>query len=73
MSLKEYQELISRASGMSSSELLKFISDLAAMAARKKTKGHKHSILELEGLGKSVWDGVDAQEYVDRERSAWNG
>ena len=32
-----------------------------------------HSILELEGLGKEIWQNMDAQEYVERERSSWNG
>jgi hypothetical protein len=31
------------------------------------------SILELQGLGKKIWQGVDGQEYVDRERASWNG
>ena len=31
------------------------------------------SILELQGLGKEIWQGVDAQEYVDQERAAWSG
>jgi hypothetical protein len=33
----------------------------------------RHSILELRGLGKEVWSGVDAEEYVQQERSSWNG
>lgn len=33
----------------------------------------KRSILELRGLGKEVWDGIDAQEYVNQERASWNG
>ena len=32
-----------------------------------------HSIMELEGLGKEIWQNIDAQEYVRRERSSWNG
>lgn len=31
----------------------------------------KHSILELEGLGADLWKGIDAQEYVRKEREAW--
>lgn len=27
----------------------------------------------LRGLHKEVWDGIDAQEYVKRERDAWTG
>jgi plasmid stability protein len=29
------------------------------------------SIMELRGLGKAVWQGVDAAEHVDRERRSW--
>ena len=30
------------------------------------------SILDLEGLGKSVWTNVDAAAHVDAERRAWD-
>ena len=30
------------------------------------------SILDLPGLGKSAWTGVDAAKHVDAERRAWN-
>jgi plasmid stabilization system protein ParE len=30
-----------------------------------------HSITELRGLGKEIWQGEDAQEYVNRERDSW--
>ncbi len=30
------------------------------------------SILELRGLGKEYWDGVNATEHVERERTAWD-
>lgn len=29
------------------------------------------SIMELRGLGKEIWQGVDAQTYVDRLREEW--
>jgi hypothetical protein len=31
----------------------------------------KRHITELEGLGKEIWQGVDAQEYIDAERDSW--
>jgi hypothetical protein len=31
------------------------------------------SLLELEGLGQEVWQGVDVGDYLGRERSSWNG
>jgi len=30
------------------------------------------SILELQGLGKEAWAGVNTDEYVRRERQAWD-
>lgn len=29
------------------------------------------SILGLRGLGKELWQGIDAAEYIRRERDAW--
>ena len=31
----------------------------------------KFNLTDLEGLGKEIWEGVDAQEYVDRLRGPW--
>jgi plasmid stability protein len=30
------------------------------------------SILELQGLGKELWQGVDATSHVERERASWD-
>ena len=30
------------------------------------------SILELRGLGKEIWEGIDAAEYIRRERDSWD-
>ncbi len=32
----------------------------------------RHSILELRGLGKEVWKGVDPSQYVNELRDEWN-
>jgi hypothetical protein len=31
----------------------------------------RHSLMELHGLGKEIWEGIDAQEYVDKLRGPW--
>jgi CopG-like RHH_1 or ribbon-helix-helix domain, RHH_5 len=31
-----------------------------------------HSILELRGLGKELWKGIDALEHVRAERDSWD-
>jgi hypothetical protein len=30
------------------------------------------SLLELEGLGKEIWQGIDAQAYVNQLRDEWD-
>ena len=46
---------------------------LQALLADISSVGRRHSILELKGLGKEIWKGIDGQEYVDQERSSWPG
>jgi hypothetical protein len=31
----------------------------------------KRSLLELRGLGKEIWEGIDPGEYVKQERDSW--
>ena len=35
-------------------------------------KNKKHSILELEGLGAEIWEGIDVQKYIRKERESWS-
>lgn len=32
----------------------------------------KRSLMELHGLGAEIWQGVDAQEYVNELRQEWD-
>jgi len=31
----------------------------------------KHSIMELHGLGAEIWQGIDAQDFVNELRDEW--
>ena len=46
---------------------------LRALIDDAYTEESQHSVLELKGLGKEIWEGIDAQEYVDQERRSWQG
>jgi hypothetical protein len=35
-------------------------------------EGERHSILELHGLGKDIWQGLDAKGYVNKLRDEWD-
>ncbi|MEN3331394.1 MAG: hypothetical protein V7641_759 [Blastocatellia bacterium] len=51
--------------------LVEMIAHEIATAAEKKPTS-KRSILELEGLGADLWEGIDAQEYVNELRKEWD-
>jgi hypothetical protein len=34
--------------------------------------GADRSIMELRGLGKHIWEGVDAEDYVNGLRAEWS-
>ena len=53
------------------SEKLRLIAKVSNDLAETQTEKPKRSLLELEGLGKEIWEGIDAQEYIDELRNEW--
>jgi len=47
--------------------LAKLISEIKIRYNMTKT----NSILDLKGVGKEIWHNINAQDYVDAERSSW--
>ncbi|HZP84066.1 MAG TPA: hypothetical protein VFB21_20665 [Chthonomonadaceae bacterium] len=45
--------------------------DLAEQPVEAEEKPQR-SIMELHGLGAELWEGVDAQEYVNELRKEWD-
>ncbi len=68
-----YETILRSVTSLSREQQLQLMSDLAAYLSTQEPSASGTSILELQGLGKEIWRGVDAQEYVDRERASWNG
>ncbi len=52
-------------------EKLRLIAKVSSDMAENENEKPKRSLLELEGLGKEIWEGIDAQEYVDELRNEW--
>ncbi len=52
---------------------LRLIAELAASLRGEVEREPRRSLLELQGLGKSIWQGIDVEEYLRRERASWNG
>jgi len=73
MSTTAYYEVLSRIQRLTPADQLRLLEELATLVRRQVTTQARRSILELQGLGKEIWQDIDAQEYVDRERASWNG
>lgn len=73
--MSSYQEVLQQAKSLSHEEQIRLIADLSSLICQQgaMTSKPKRSILELRGLGKEIWNGIDAQEYVNQERDSWNG
>ena len=68
-----YQDIRNQVETLTPDEQLRLLEDLAVLVRRRMAPTPKRSIMELEGLGKDLWQGIDAQEYVNQERASWNG
>jgi hypothetical protein len=60
------EELIEAASRLAPEERARLIRALA-----QPTSEPEHEITELRGLGKEVWNNIDAQDYINAERDSW--
>jgi hypothetical protein len=54
-------------------EQLRLIAELAGRLGGHLGREPRRSLLELRGLGKCVWQDIDVDEYLRRERSSWGG
>ncbi len=71
--MSTYKEVRRQVESLTVDEQLRLLEELAAIVRYRVIPKPKRSILELEGLGKEIWKGIDAQEYVNQERDSWNG
>jgi hypothetical protein len=61
-----FEELVEAASQLAPEERQRLIRALTQPKSEPE-----HEISELRGLGKEVWNNIDAQEYVNAERDSW--
>ena len=73
MATQTYESALQMAESLSLEERLRLIEELKSSTGESTASEPQHSIMELRGLGKEIWEGIDAQEYVNRERASWNG
>ena len=72
MTPTSYEEIVESIQGLTPAQQMRLLQELSVLL-RPLPSQPKRSIMELAGLGKEVWAGIDAQDYVDQERASWNG
>lgn len=73
MSTDAYHDIVSRFGALTPSEQELLVHELTSAVAGRLSSGRRRSIMELQGLGKEIWQGIDAGEYVRQERASWPG
>jgi len=66
-----YDEILNQAQRLTTDQQLRLLEELAAFIRQKVTTEPLHSVLEFEGMGKELWQGVDVEKYIDDERNSW--
>lgn len=68
-----YQHVLAQAKDLAPTDKLRLVETLAAQLRDDIASLKSHRVTEFRGIGRASWDGTDAQEYVNRERAAWDG
>lgn len=65
-------ELIQEARALPLEERKQLMKALVDMWTEPQASQQKRSLRELRGLGKEIWIGIDAQDYINQQRDEWN-
>ena len=68
-----YEIAVRAFEALSPKDQARLLSEISGRVRSWELPSKQRSILELQGLGKEVWEGIDAQEYVKNERASGDG
>lgn len=67
------EDLVARARLLSLEDESRLLEELKVDLKQRLENQQYHSIMELKGLGKELWQGIDVAKYIEEERSSWRG
>jgi hypothetical protein len=70
MSTYSYREVLNQAQRLKPEDQRRLVEDLIAYMDSQSQPRPKHSIMELKGLGKEIWEGIDVEKYIEEERNS---
>lgn len=56
---------------LTNNEKMILLSKLTLEISVSIERDRKLNIYDIKGVGKEIWEGIDAQEYVNKERASW--
>jgi hypothetical protein len=62
-----YEDVLQQALHLTPEEQLKLAISLLTNVQPRLVARRQHSILELEGLGKELWQGIDVDQYLNKD------
>jgi hypothetical protein len=72
MPTSDYDTVFAQVLQLTREEQLRLLAALASMLGYQIAAQPLHSILEFEGMGKELWEGVDVKQYIEEERNSWD-
>ena len=73
MAANTYENALEIAESLTPAEQRRLLRELMTRVAANAPAEPKRNIMEFCGLGAEIWEGIDAQEYINRERASWDG
>ena len=73
MAAGPYEIAVRAFEALSPKDQAKSLLEVSGRVRSREFPSKQQNILELQGLGKEVWEGIDAQEYVKNERASGDG
>ena len=70
MTTMTYEQILQVTRKLDLSEQLQLLEALMRQVRHQIEETRSYSVIDLDGLGAEIWQGIDAQEYVNQERSS---
>jgi hypothetical protein len=67
----DYDEALALVRRLDAEAQRRLLLELSSIIEQEGDRQPAASLRGLRGLGKEIWEGIDAQEYVARERASW--
>ena len=65
-------EILAQARALTPDERIELRELLNALIKVDEDKKPKRSLMELSGLGKEIWQGIDTDAYINEMRDEWD-